>query len=37
MTDELYLKLKSIIVGLSDEELTKLMDFVLSLKEERNQ
>lgn len=37
MTEDLYLKLKSIIVGLSEEELTKLMDYVLSLKEERNQ
>ena len=37
MTEALYLKLKSIIVGLSEEELAKLMDYVLSLKEERNQ
>ena len=37
MTEALYEKLKSIIVGLSEEELAKLMDYVLSLKEERNQ
>ena len=37
MTEDLYLKLKSIIVGLSEEELAKLMDYVLSLKAQRNQ
>lgn len=37
MTEELYLKLKSIIIDLSEEELRKLMDYVLSLKDQRNQ
>lgn len=37
MTEDLYLRLKSIISGLSEEELKKLMDYVLSLKAQRNQ
>lgn len=37
MTEALYEKLKSIIIGLSEEELKVLMDYVLSLKAQRNQ
>ncbi len=37
MKDTLYEKLKEIIINLSEEELAKLMNYVLSLKEERNQ
>lgn len=37
MTEDLYLKLKSFIVGLSEEELDKLIDFLLVLEAEENQ
>lgn len=37
MTADVYSMLKSIIAGLSDEELDKLIDFLLVLEAEENQ
>ena len=33
MSDELYIKLRSLIVGMPEEDLNKLLDFVLMTKE----
>lgn len=37
MREDLYIKLKEIISKMSDEELDKLIDFLLSLKAPHNQ
>lgn len=37
MREELYIKLKEIVSNMSDEELDKLIDFLLSLKVPHNQ
>lgn len=37
MREDLYIKLKDIISKMSDEELDKLIDFLLSLKAPHNQ
>lgn len=37
MREELYIKLKEIISTMSDDELDKLIDFLLSLKAPHNQ
>jgi len=37
MREELYIKLKEIVSKMSDEELDKLIDFLLSLKAPHNQ
>lgn len=37
MREDLYIKLKDIICKMSDEELDKLIDFLLSLKAPHNQ
>lgn len=37
MREELYLKLKEIISTMPDDELDKLIDFLLSLKAPHNQ
>ena len=37
MREELYIKLKEIVSNMSDEELDKLIDFLLSLKAPHNQ
>lgn len=37
MQDDLYIRLKELISTMSDEELDKLIDFLLSLKAQHNQ
>lgn len=37
MTEELYIRLRELVVSLSDEQLDKLFDYLLSLKQQDNQ
>lgn len=37
MTEELYIRLRELVVSMSDEELDKLFDYLLTLKEQDNQ